>query len=354
MTTLGLRQLNRASLARQLLLERAELPVEKAVERLAGLQAQAPNAPYVGLWSRVAAFRHDELATALLQRRLVRAGLLRGTIHLVTAADTIAWGPLTRPVFERGLRSNFGKRLVGVDLAELVTDSLAALAQGPRTRAELAAALSKKWPDNDRMALAYAATSLIPLVQVPPRGIWGDNAQATWTTTDEWLGSGPAGTVAGLISRFLAAFGPAGVRDMQTWSGLTRLREVVATMDLRTYTDEQGQQLYDLPDAALPDPETPAPPRFLPEYDNLLLGYAHRTRVAANHRAVPLPPGLGGTCGSLLVDGFWRAEWRIDRTGDTATLVVEPFEPIGDVTEEALALLRFAAADAQRHEVRVR
>jgi hypothetical protein len=356
MDVIGVRQLNRASLDRQLLLDRVELPVREAIERLAGLQGQSPNAPYVGLWSRLAAFRHEELATELLARRVVRAGLMRATIHLVTATDALAWGPLTKPIAERGLRSNFSKRLVGVDLAELRADSVALLAERPRTRAELAAVLSEKWPDNDRMALAYAATYLVPVVQVPPRGVWGDTAQATWTTTDSWLGPGQAGSVSDMIVRFLRAFGPASVRDMQTWSGLTRLREVTETLDLREYRDEHGGTLYDLPDAELPDPDTPAPPRFLPEYDNLQLSYADRTRVNADHRAVPLPPGIGGSCGTVLVDGFWQATWRIERAEGQATLVIEPYAPLGDVdavTKEGMGLLAFAAADAARHDVMI-
>lgn len=357
MDVIGVRQLNRASLARQLLLERADLPAETAIERVAGLQGQSPNAPYVGLWSRLGAFRHEELAAALLDRRVARAALMRATIHLVTAPDALAWGPLTRPIAERVLRTNFGRGLVGVDLAELAADTIGLLADRALTRAELAAVLAGKWPDNERMTLAYAATSLVPVVQVPPRGVWGENAQATWTTMDSWLGVGPVGSVADMIVRFLAAFGPASVRDMQTWSGLTRLREVVPTLDLRVYQDEHGVTLYDLPDAGLPDPDTPAPPRFLPEYDNLLLSYADRARVAADHRAVPLPPGIGGTSGTLLVDGFWRGAWRIERADATATLVIEPFEPLGDVDavlQEAADLLGFAAADADRHDVEIR
>ncbi len=354
MQALGVRQCNRTSLARQLLLERAELPVDAAVAHLAGLQGQAPNAPYVGLWSRLAVFRHEALATPLLDRRLARVGLMRGTIHLVTAADALAWGPLTKPVFERALTANFAKRLVGVDLAELLADSMALLADGPRTRAQLAAALSAKWPDNDRMALAYAATYLAPVVQVPPRGVWGDTAQATWATVQSWLGTGRPGSVTDMITRYLQAFGPAGVRDMQKWSGLTKLREIVATLGLRTYRDEHGTTLYDLPDAELTDPDTPAPPRFLPEYDNLLLGYADRTRVAADHRPVPLPPGIGGTTGTLLVDGFWRGTWQLERTEDSATITIDLTEPITDTTdvaEEARALLNFIAADATGHDV---
>jgi hypothetical protein len=354
MHRLGTRQLNRASLDRQLLLDRVALPVCDAVQRLAGMQGQAPNAPYVGLWSRLAGFRHDELADALEHRQLVRAALMRATIHLVTAADALAWGALTRPVAERALLANWRRRLTGIDLTELVAISGSLLAERPMTRAELAAALAETWPDGDGTAMAYAATSLVPVVQVPPRGVWGRTGQATWTTTSAWLsGPGAVAEAEDLVTRFLRAFGPASVRDMQTWSGLTRLREVVERLDLRGYRDEHGTELFDLPDAVLPDPETPAPPRFLPEYDNLLLAYADRTRVAAEHRTIPLPPGIGGVCGTLLVDGAWRGTWRLARNDDGVTLVIEPFWHIEDpdpVVEEGARLLTFVAAGAD-HDV---
>jgi hypothetical protein len=357
---MDLRQLNRASLRRQLLLDRADSQVESAVEQIGGLQAQAPNAPYVGLWSRLRDFRPTDLAEALQDRRLVRTTLQRATIHLVTAADAVAWYPLIRPVMARGFATNFGRRLPDVDLTELVDAATTLLADRPSTRVELGQALAARWPGRDTTALAQAATCLVPVVQVPPRGIWGSTGKAAWQSTPTWLpGTHPApATPDDLVLRGLAAFGPATVRDLQTWCGLTRLREVTDCLgaQLRTYSGEHGATLFDLPDAELPDPDTPAPPRFLPEYDNLLLSYADRARVGADHRAVPLPPGIGGVAGSVLVDGFWRADWRLRRDGDTATLVVEPFDrlprrDVAEVTAEGRRLLGFIAPDAERNEV---
>lgn len=352
---MDLRQLNRASLERQLLLERTDLPVATAVDRLAGMQAQAPNAPYVGLMSRLADFRPDELATALTDRTLVRTSLLRGTIHLVSAADAVAWYPLVRPVLERGFASNFRPRLPGVDVAELVAEATELLSSRAWTRTELGARLAASRPGSDPSALAYAATYLVPVVQVPPRAVWGRSAPAAWLATPAWLpDTHTHATLADLVRRCLAAFGPATVRDIQTWCGLTRLREVTDQIgdELRTYPGEHGT-LYDLPDATLPDPETPAPPRFLPEYDNLLLSYADRDRVGAGHRPVPLPPGIGGTSGSLLVDGFWQAGWRLE---NGSTLVIEPFHrlaraDVAAVTEEGHRLLGLIAADADDHRM---
>lgn len=352
------RQLNRASLDRQLLLARADLPLVTAVERLAGLQAQAPNAPYVALHSRLAHFRPDDLAAALTERTLVRTTLLRGTIHLVSATDAVAWYPLVRPVLERGFAGNFRARLPGVDIAALVAEATELLGSRPWTRAELGAALAATRPGSDPTALAYAATYLVPVVQVPPRAVWGRTGPATWLATPAWLPDtrGHA-SPEDLIRRCLAAFGPATVRDIQTWCGLTRLREVTDRLGdrLRTYPGERGT-LFDLPDAVLPDPETPAPPGFLPEYDNLLLSYADRDWVGAGHRAVPLPPGIGGTSGSLLVDGFWQATWRL--AGDR-TLVVEPFHRLSRadmaaVVEEGHRLLGLIAAGADDPRVTFR
>jgi hypothetical protein len=348
---LSRRQLNRASLDRQLLLARADLSACAAIEHLAGMQAQAPNAPYVGLWSRVNRFQQAELADALLSRRVVRTPLLRGTVHLVTPADAGAWYPLVRPVLARGFASNYGRALDGVDMAVLLADATALLAERPRTRVEISAALAERWPDRDRTSMAYAVTYLLPVVQVPPRGVWGETGQATWTTTESWLAVVPtAGSVADMIVRYLTAFGPATVKDMQTWCGLTRLREITGQLSLRTYRGEDGATLFDLPDAELPDPETPALPRFLPEYDNLLLSYADRARVGADHRAVPLPPGIGAVSGSVLVDGFWQANWRLVRSDSTATLHIEPFDrlpraDIAAVTAEGHRLLDFVGAE---------
>lgn len=353
MDELGVRQLNRAALARQLLLERADLPVERAVHALAGLQGQAPNAPYVALWSRLRDFHPAELAKGLLERRLVRTPLMRATIHLVTSADAVAWYPVVRPVMERGFMSNFARRLPGVDFTELIADCERLLSE-PHTRAALGVALATRWTEQDKTAMAYAATYLLPVVQVPPRGVWGESGQATWTNTATWLGDvgEPEKSPDRMIMRYLAAFGPATVADIQTWCGLTRLKEVVERLPLRRYSGGH----YDIEDATLPDPDTPAPPRFLAEYDNLLLSYADRTRVGAHQITVPLPPGIGGVAGTLLVDGFWVATWELRRDGADARLVIEPFTKLtrrdkADVTEEGMRLLGFIADGAARHDV---
>ena len=360
---LNRRALNRALLARQLLLQRAPLSAAAAIERLVGLQAQAPNAPYVGLWTRLEDFRHDELARLITERRAVRMWLMRGTVHLVSARDGLALRPVIQTMAERNLHSSpFGRHLVGLDSAELLAAARALVEERPRTRAELGPLLGERWPERDAAALAYAATYLLPLVQVPPRGLWGDSGPVTLTTIESWLGHplDSEKSPEALIPRYLAAFGPASVQDMRTWSGLSGLGAVVERLRprLRTFRDEAGRELFDLPGAPRPDPETPAPPRFLPEYDNVLLSHADRTRIMAPGRRVPLPPGNGGVCGTVLLDGFFRGAWRITRQRGAATLRVDPFEPLSAqeraaLIEEGARLLAFAAADASAHDVQV-
>jgi hypothetical protein len=361
---LGGRALNRALLERQLLLRRARLSASDAIEHLVGLQAQVPRDPYLALWARLDGFEAEELSRLIGDREAVRAPLLRTTLHLVTARDCLTMRRVVQPVLERGFGSSpFARNLAGVDIEQLLSAGRALLEEKPRTTAALRAELATRWPDRDPTSLAYAVRYLVPIVQVPPRGLWGVSGQGTWTTVEAWLGHELASEAVPdrLVLRYLAAFGPASTADIRTWSWLGALREVLERLrpKLRTYRDERGRELFDLPDAPLPDPETPAPLRFLPEYDNIGLSHADRTRVIPDELRFLTFPGSGGIPGSVLVDGFLRATWRLKRDGGRATLTVTPLgrrlaaSDRHEATDEGAALLAFLVPDAEATEIRI-
>ena len=356
------RSLNRALLARQGLLERSAEPPLEMIERLAGMQSQVPNAPYVGLWSRLERFAPDDLAVLLTGRTAVRATLMRGTIHLVSADDALAMRSVVRPVIERGfMATGFARALAGLDIEAVVDAGRSLLEERPRTRAELGRLLQARWPDRDAPSLAYAATYLVPLVQVPPRGLWGRSGQATWTTMEGWLGRPPSTSQAAddVVLRYLAAFGPATVGDASAWSGLAGLRPTFERLRprLRTFTDEQGRELFDLPDGPLPDPSAPAPPRFIGEYDNVLVAYADRSRIIPDEHRDRILHGLGAPM--VLLDGSVRATWKVVRSGrgDAVGLEIAPYDPLSTADRRAIEdegdrLLRFFASDAVARGIR--
>ncbi|MFD7456860.1 MULTISPECIES: winged helix DNA-binding domain-containing protein [unclassified Streptomyces] len=331
---LGTRALNRATLARQLLLDRSPMSAKAAVEHLVGLQAQEVKPPYHALAARLEGFTPEELSGLLDGREVVRMVTLRSTIHLHTADDSLTLRPLVQPARDRELNmKQFRDGLVGVDLGRLAALARDLVEAEPRTMKQLREALRAEWPDADPQALAVAARCTLPLVQVTPRGLWGRSAQVAVTTVEHWLGrpAEPPAALDAVVLRYLAAFGPASVRDLQTWAGLTRTRPAFERLrpSLVTFRDPNGVELFDLPDAPRPDPDTPAPPRLLPEFDNLLLSHADRTRV------IP-PPHRGRTWQAntfhcpLLVDGFLAGVWRLR---DDA-LVIEPFTDLTRAARE--------------------
>jgi hypothetical protein len=356
---LGQRALNRALLERQLLTRRRKLPPARVVERLVGLQAQLPEPPYVGLWSRIAGFRPESLSRLLTDRAVVRVAVMRGTIHLVTARDALLLRPVVQPVLTRWLTGGgWGKALAGLDLDPVVAAGRELVEQRPRTFDELGKLLAVRWPDRDPAALAQAIRGYLALVQVPPRGLWGRSGPAAHTTAEHWLGEpqDAEAKVDEVVLRYLAAFGPATVADLRTWSGLTGLREVVERLrpQLRTLRDESGRELFDRPDAPRPDPDSPVPVRLVAPFDNVLLSHADRTRIMSDeHRKLIFDRG-NMVFGGLLVDGFVRGAWRIERARGTATLTVESLSALPEadaVAEEAGRLLEFMAPGAD-HEVR--
>ncbi|MGW7526777.1 winged helix DNA-binding domain-containing protein [Streptomyces sp. NPDC054783] len=340
---LDVRALNRATLERQLLLRRSALSPAAAVGHLLGLQAQNVKPPYHALAARLDGFAPQDLSALMAGRHVARIVTLRSTLHTHTAEDCLSLRPLVQPARDREL-GQFRTGLAGVDLDVLAGLARELVEAEPRTMAQLRQALSARWPDADPRALAVAARCTLPLVQVTPRGLWGRSGQVALTTVEHWLGrpAGPAPEPEAVVLRYLAAFGPASVKDMQTWAGLTRLRSAFERLRPRllTFRDPHGVELFDLPDAPRPDPDTPAPPRFLPEFDNLLLSHGDRGRVIpAEHRGRHWQGNQAYR--TLLVDGFLAGLWKLD----PEALVVEPFAGLtgaqrDEVTAEGERMLR--------------
>ncbi|SFC39112.1 winged helix DNA-binding domain-containing protein [Streptomyces aidingensis] len=362
---LTLRELNRALLARQLLLRRSELTAAQAVRHLVALQTQVPHNHYTALFSRLAGFDPEDFSRRFAAREFVRIALLRNTIHTVTADDCVALRPLFRPIMERPMPGTFARHLGGVDQAAVAARARELAEQQPRTWQELGTALLPQWPHSDARALGMVARQRLPMVQTPPRGLWRQGGLPRHTTAEHWLGrplAAPPGLGPdALVLRYFAAFGPASVKDLQLWCGLTRLRPVVERNRDRlvAFRDESGTELFDLPDAPRPSAGTPAPVRFLPEFDNIFLGHADRSRIispAARNRtwkgnqAFPV----------LLVDGFVRGIWRLESERNRATLTATVFgDPLtagqrADAGREAARLLAFHAPGAAVHDQRWR
>jgi hypothetical protein len=357
------RALNRALLDRQMLLERSSRPVADAVRHLVGLQAQAPWSPYHALWSRLDPFDPHELGAMLTDRRAVRIAIMRSTVHLVTAEDCRFLRPLHAAFLERALlTSTWRTGLDDLDLGAVVAAGRALVEEQPLTFRELGVRLVERWPERDPATLAQAVRALAPLVQLPPRAVWGRTGQVIVTTAEHWLGA-PLDESAALdemVLRYLAAFGPASVMDVQAWSGLTRLKEVTDRLGdrVRRFRNEAGRELLDLPDAPRPEPDTPAPVRFLPDYDNVVLSHADRSRIVdddVRRRVQRVDQVLPGT---VLVDGRVAAMWSVDRAKGAAALVVTPLRPLTGtertaVGDQGAGLLAFTAAEADDHDVRI-
>ncbi|HVW41916.1 MAG TPA: winged helix DNA-binding domain-containing protein [Amycolatopsis sp.] len=363
MRVLRTRALNRALLARQFLLRRVKATPLDTIRHLAGMQAQAPFPPYFGLWSRLHGFAPGDLARLLLDRSVVRMALMRGTVHLVTADDALLLRPVVQPLLDRDLRTNttHAPPLAGIDLPKLAAEARALLAEAPRTPGELGKLLAVRRPDTPPGTLAHAARNLLPLVQIPPRAVWGRSGQPTYATAEDWLGRPlEQPSPEDLVLRYLAAFGPASVQDVQAWSGLTRLGEVVDRLRprLEVFANEAGRELFDLPDAPRPDADTPAPPRFIAEFDNLLLSHHDRSRVMTEEvRKRVFGVRNGVFPGTLLVRGFVRGAWRIAREPGRAVLCLEPYEKfstkdIGALESAGKRLLSFAAP-GDEHDLRI-
>jgi Winged helix DNA-binding domain len=349
------RALGRATLARQHLLARSDMTALAMIEHLVGMQAQAPYPPYVGLWSRLSGFRHEDLARLLEDRSAVRIVVQRGTVHLVSAADCLAIRPVVQPVIDRMFGTARVRAAVG-DPDAVARHALELLAETPMTPKELGDALAERAPGAPPRMLADVARARLALVQLPPRAVWGVGGVTRYATAESWLGAPLRATgLPEVIRRYLTAFGPATVADVQAWCGLTRLREVTDGMaDLRRLRGDGGAELLDVPDAPLPDPDTPAPPRFLPEFDNILLSHAERGRVIPEEHRKRLFTRNGIVPATVLVDGVVAGIWRVD----DGVLTISPFRPLPAEAEEelrgtGLELARFLSGPGADVEVRV-
>jgi hypothetical protein len=343
------RELNRAVLARQLLLEPSPLTPPEAVEQVAGLQTQYAPSGYIGLWSRLRNFKRQDLSHALEDRWIVQGTLMRATIHMVSARDY----PLLAAAVRRARRESWtrvqGRSLDGLDLDRVVARVRAHLADGPLRQTELQQRLAA---DGLPRVAAAGAGMLVDIVRVPPSGTWERRRADLYGLADDWLRAPPADEREGqahAVRRYLGGFGPATSADIASWSGLpvTMLRPVLAELDLRRFRDEQGRELIDLPDGSLPDATTRAPVRFLGTWEAILLVHARRSLVLPE----PYRPRIFATrtpqsFPTFLVDGQVAGTWRYEE----GRVLLEPFESLkskvrDELEEEADRLAVFHADD---------
>lgn len=357
---LKLRELNRAILSRQMLLESAKITVPAAIERLVGLQAQLASAPYVGLWTRLDKFTREDLAKLIEDRTIIKATLMRGTLHLFTADDYLRFRTTMRPLLEAGasaITKQFGAEF---NLEKLLAAARKFIAEKPRTFAEISEMVTALMPSVEVGPLRYSVRTHIPLVQVPISTGWSYSSKPEFTLAETWIGRkiSVKDNLPELVKRYLAVFGPASVTDAQTWLGM-KLKDTFEKLrpELQVYRDEGRRELFDLPDMKLPAEDVPAPIRFLPEFDNLLLSHSNRTRVVADeYRSKVYLPALR-VAATILVDGFVRGAWKVEKTKTAAVLVITPFEKLtkkdrAALTEEGERLVRFVEANAKSFEVR--
>lgn len=361
--TLTLRAINRATLARQMLLARERVTPLDAIERLIGLQAQWPRPPFVGLWTRLEGFERAQLAALFTQRKVVRATFIRATIHVLSARDFIALRPAVQPILDGAYEAILKDRLDGVDLDTVSTKARGFFEETPRPFEDLRDFFLAGDPKCDERALAYSVRMRLPLVQIPDASAWSFPAQACFTTADAWLRKKvptKPGPPDALIRRYLAAYGPSSAADIAAWSALAKpaVRDAIERLrpELLVVRDEKKRELFDLPDAPRPPADTPAPVRFVPEYDNVINTRADERFVAKAHRPRVFLSALR-LAATLLVDGMVAGTWKIQATKKKATLTIEPFASFTakvrkTIEPEAEALVRFSEPDVPAIDVK--
>ncbi|MDX2161623.1 MAG: winged helix DNA-binding domain-containing protein [bacterium] len=361
--TLTLRELNRAVLARQRLLDRAAESAYDVLEAVGGLQAQVANPPYIGLWSRVDGFQRADLERLIETKDVVRATMLRATLHLFTAREFTLHRPALHPAITRMYAGYSGQAGKGVDIDAVCAAARESFAQGPRTFVEIRALMEQVAPGIDPQASSNFVRAHLPILQTAPGGFWGFGGEIRYALPEYHLGVtvpvSDSPDVKPLIRRYLAAFGPATVMDFQTWSGLKRMKDAFEAMraELVTYHDPDGRTLFDLPDAPLPDGDTPAPIRLIPEYDNLVIAHDDRRRVLADADRPHVFLSAARVRATYLVDGFVAGAWKIEKAKKALTLIYEPFRTLYPDDEAALRaeaerLLRWIDPAAETLDVR--
>ena len=356
-TVLTKRELNRALLGRQLLLERSTLGAVEAVGRLVGLQSQVVSPPFVGLWTRLEGFERAQLTGLIASGAAVRATMMRSTLHLVTAEDYRLFRLALQPALTRAYQGFNGRYVVGLDLAPLIEAAREQMRQGPVGNAELRDLLVGLEPERAPTALMYGVRAHLPMTQVPTGHQWGHGGAGSYQLAEDGLVARDE-ALPELVRRYLSAFGPASVADAQTWAGMAGLRPTFEALraGLRTFRDEKGVELFDLPDAPLPRGDVPAPVRFMPEYDNLVIGHADRSRVLPEEHRKKVLLSAGRVRATVLVDGFVAGAWRMEKAAKTATLVIERFQDLdeatrGEIEAEGGRLLRWLDPEARAFEV---
>ncbi len=357
---LSRRALNRALLARQHLLDRPARQAGQVVARLIGVQAQQARPPFVALWTRMNECDRAGLAALIHRRQLVRATAMRSTLHLMTAADYLAFRGVLQPALSAGMKSILRDRGEAFDLAAVVETARRVFAAAPRTFTSLREALVGAFPDSEERAMGYAVRTHLPLISVPDDSPWAYRADTDFALAEAWLGAPvDAGVQTGqLVMRYLEGYGPATVADFQTWSALGGMKPVFESLrpKLRVFRDERKRELFDVPAAPMPAEDTPVPVRFLADFDNAILAHADRGRIIAEEYRPRVVTKNLLVLATFLVDGFVAGTWKTVREKQAARLDITPFAKLAPAVKAELAaegerLLRFVEPEASSHKV---
>jgi hypothetical protein len=355
-----LKALNRALLARQMLLVREKTTALSAVERLVGLQAQQTRPPFVGLWSRLEGFQREELLQLIENRKVVRATLMRGTLHLMSAKDYLTFRPALQPVLSFAMQSVLRDRARDLPLEDVCLAARQVFDR-PSTFAELRRLLAESFPHVDERAMGYTVRTHLPLVSVPDGTTWGFRADSNFMLAEGWLGKqiSKKQETGALVLRYLKGFGPATTADIQSWSGL-QVQPVLEALKpkLLVERDERRREWFDLREAPRPDEDTPAPPRFVAAFDNLVLSHADRSRIVAEEYRPRIVTKNLQVRPTFLVDGFVAGTWETKAARNTASLTISPFGRLergvkAQLIDEAEKLVRFMEPEAANFEVRL-